>query len=343
MSKAEQILKILRDELRGGYYKPGTKFPSEQKLMKRFHTSRITINKVTSVLADGGFIKRGVQGSGTRVLDTSPFPVGFVAYIGPVDNLYYARMIRGIQRTALLKNYALCILSPGENQHGFWLEKIRHSGFRGLLATGIGTVPDLYPIPVVYLDHGYEPHGSGRGSVTCTNYRGAAEMMEQVIMRGHREILVCSSYCAMEECRMERIRGFLETLKKHRIHDAEKRFFHEAITDSVSAKSLLQNMLRLFPKTTVILTDSDDIAYKLLYASEEMLPTRQIAITGFGNLAYSSDYRRLPGVEQHPEEIGAQGTSELLRMIADSNYVPEGLQEIETDLVHLDKLPILNH
>ena len=39
------------------------------------------------------------------------------------------------------------------------------------------------------------------------------------------------------------------------------------------------------------------------------------------------------------EEIGAQGVNELLRMIADPEYVSPGRIEIETELVNLDKLP----
>ena len=50
---------------------------------------------------------------------------------------------------------------------------------------------------------------------------------------------------------------------------------------------------------------------------------------------------QIPGVEQHPEEIGAQGVNELIRMIEEPDYVSPGLIEIETELVNLDKLPYL--
>ena len=193
MSKTEQILSILREELRSGRYKAGTKFPSEQKLMARFDAARTTVNKVTAQLAAEGFIERGVQGSGTRVREPSPFPIGQLAYLGSISHAYYARMIDGIQRTAFLKDHAVSFFSPGQDQIFNCLEKIRHSKYQGLLVSNIGIIPDPFPIPVVYLDNAFPTDRRVRASVTCTNYQGAYDMAEAVIAHGHREILIASS------------------------------------------------------------------------------------------------------------------------------------------------------
>lgn len=338
-NKTDQILNILRDELRSGLYENGTHFPSEHKLMSRFGAARTTINKVTSLLSSEGFIRRGVRGSGTRVLNSSPFPRGLVAYLGPVSHPYYARMIQGIQLSALLKDYAVCVMSPMENLHSLLLEKIRGPAFCGLLAVSIGTVPDSFPLPVVYLDNGYEPKGKGRGSVTCSNYTGAAEAAERLIALGHREILVCSNYSVLEESRKERVRGFLDTMRKHGIRNPEKRFFHEVVRHSAGAKTLLREALVQFPETTAVLTDSDDIAYMLFYAARDLKLDGRICFTGFGNMTYSSDSLALPSVEQHPEEIGDRGFSELFRMITEPGYVSSHRIEVEAEIVRFDRIP----
>ena len=341
MGKTEELLEILREELKSGRYKAGSKFPSERKLMMRFNAARTTVNKITMQLAAEGYIRRGVQGSGTRVRETSPFPKGELAYLGIIANPYHARLIKGMQQTAFLKNYSVSVFSPGAEMVYPCLEKIRHSHYRGLLVTNIGIIPGGFPIPVVYLDNGYEVSEQVPVSVTCTNYQGAYELAQEAVTHGHREILIFTSRTDFEINREKRLRGFMDVLKKNRIPNAEKRLFQETLKDTASAKYLLRKALKQFPDTTLIMTDSDNIAEKLFQALRDTGSENRIAITGFGNLAHSGGLLQIPGVEQHPEEIGAQGVNELIRMIEEPDYVSQGLIEIETELVNLDKLPYL--
>ena len=120
MNKTDEILQVLRDELREGRYPKGGRFPSEYALMHRFGVSRPTINKVTSMLENDGYIARGVRGAGTTVLASSTFPVGHIAYIGPIAHLYSARIIDGIQKTALFNNYAVSFFCPGNDLLELW-------------------------------------------------------------------------------------------------------------------------------------------------------------------------------------------------------------------------------
>ena len=340
MGKTEELLKILREELKSGRYKAGSKFPSERKLMMRFNAARTTVNKITAQLAAEGLIRRGVQGAGTRVVESSPFPKGELAYLGTINHGYYARMIDGIQRTAFLKDYAVCFFSPGQDQIFNCLEKIRYSKYQGLLVSNIGIIPDPFPIPVVYLDNAFPTDRQVKASVTCTNYQGAVEMAEAVIAHGHREILIASSLENFSLSREERIRGFLDALQKHGIPGAERRVFRQSIGSPASTRFLLRDAMKQYPETTAIMCDSDNVAMLLHQAMQDIPPAHPVALTGFGNLSSAGDFLQLPGVEQHPEEIGAQGVNELLRMIADPEYVSPGRIEIETELVNLDKLPL---
>ena len=261
MSKTEQILEILRDELRTGRYKAGSKFPSERKLMMRFNAARTTVNKITMQLAAEGYIRRGVQGSGTRVRETCPFPKGELAYLGTINHGYYARMIDGIQHTAFLKNYAVCFFSPGQDQIFNCLEKIRYSKYQGLLVSNIGIIPDPFPLPVVYLDNAYLPDRQVRASVTCSNYQGAYDMVQAVIAHGHREILVASSLENFGISHEERIRGFLDALCRHGIPMAERRVFRQSIASPASTRFLLRNAMKQYPETTTIMCDTDDVVF----------------------------------------------------------------------------------
>lgn len=342
MGKTEEILEILRGELQGGKYKPGSKFPSEHQLTARFDTSRVTVNKITMQLASEGFLERRKQGAGTYVKETMPFPAGHLAYIGPIGHPYCSRILNGIQKSAFLKNYAVSFFCPDRELIIPCLEKISHSRFRGLLVSNIGIIREPLPIPVVYVDNGYELGPSVRASVTCTNYQGAADIAEAVIAHGHRQIVICTDYLTVvEERRADRVKGFTDTLEKYGIGKVQKRVFHETVSDTPAAKILLKRMLKLFPETTVIMSDSDNLAYRLLQGLNEMESIRPVTVTGFGNLGAAGGNVRIPSVEQHPEEIGVQSVNELFRMIEDPDYVSPARIEIETEPANLDKLPYI--
>ena len=341
MGITEDILEILRGELQHGKYKPGSKFPSEHQLTARFDTSRVTVNKITMQLASEGFLERRKQGAGTYVKETLPFPAGQLAYLGNTLSPYYARVLDGIQVAAFQKNYALSLLPNHKELLYHCLEKIRSSRFQGLLVSNLGILPDPLPIPVGYVDSGYEVRPPVRASVTCTNYKGAADMTEAVIAHGHREIVICTNYIDMEAGRPDRILGFTDTLAKYGIGNIRRRIFHEPIQDRASAKFVLKRILKLFPDTTVIMTDSDLVAFRLMQAMSEHEMPHPVTITGFGNIGFEGGLLKIPSVEQHPEEIGIQSVNELLRMIEDPDYVSPARIEIETELVNLDKLPYL--
>ena len=341
MGITEDILEILRGDLQHGKYKPGSKFPSEHQLTARFDTSRVTVNKITMQLASEGFLERRKQGAGTYVKETLPFPAGQLAYLGNTLSPYYARVLDGIQVAAFQKNYALSLLPNHKELLYHCLEKIRSSRFQGLLVSNLGILPDPLPIPVVYVDSGYEVRPPVRASVTCTNYKGAADMTEAVIAHGHREIVICTNYIDMEAGRPDRILGFTDTLAKYGIGNIRRRIFHEPIQDRASAKFVLKRILKLFPDTTVIMTDSDLVAFRLMQAMSEHEMPHPVTITGFGNIGFEGGLLKIPSVEQHPEEIGIQSVNELLRMIEDPDYVSPARIEIETELVNLDKLPYL--
>ena len=281
MGKTEEILEILRRELQDGKYKPGSKFPSEHQLTARFDTSRVTVNKITMQLASEGFLERRKQGAGTYVKEVMPFPAGHLAYIGVISHPYFARIINVIQKSAFLKNYAVSVFSPTTELIIPCLEKICHSRFRGLLVSNIGIIRQPLPIPVVYVDNGYELGPSVRASVSCTNYRGAADIAEAVIAHGHRQIVICTDYhTVVEERRADRVKGFTETLEKYGIGKMQKRVFHEPVSDTPAAKFLLKRILKLFPETTVIMTDSDSLAYRLLQATS-VKPSEYVLFDGF--------------------------------------------------------------
>lgn len=342
MNKTDEILQVLRDELRAGRYKKGGRFPSEYALMKRFGVSRPTINKVTSQLEADGFIARGVRGSGTTVLEPAPFPAGHIAYIGPIAHLYSSRVLDGLQRAAFFQNYAVSFFCPNENLLDY-LDKIAHSRFDGVLASTIGKIPSSFPLPVVYLDDAFPVEAPIRSSVSCSNYLGAEKMAKLAISRGHREIVICTE-ASSSVSRLERVKGFSDVLQKADIPHVNEKIFTVQSRVTASCIRTLKNIIRKFPDTTLLLTDSDDIAIAMFHTMQTLMPEKNICITGFGNVLNKYNYiMPIPTVEQHPEEIGIQGVSELIRCIKNKNYNAEKVIEIETELVNTEFMPHIKH
>lgn len=310
--------------------------------MNRFDAARTTINKITAQLAEDGFIVRSQKGAGTKVADFLPFPIGHIAYLGPT-NAYHSGLVNGLQKSAFLKNYAVSAFSPGAELVNLCMEKIRNSKYQGLLVANVGYLPKDYPIPIVCLDTPCFTPAHVKSTVGCTDYKGAVEMAEAVLTHGHREILVFSHHLEIELSRVQRCRGFMETLAKNGIPNVARRLIHEPdMIDISSSKHYLQNALKRFPDTTVIITDSDTVALRLFQAMRDLPLKHPITLTGFGNQAADDYFFKFPGVETHPEEIGAQGVNELLRIINEPDYVPLGSIEIETELVNLDRLPYIS-
>ena len=338
MRKTETILEILRTELRDGIYPAATRFPSEMKLMSRFSAARLTINKITEQLVLEGFLERRKQGGGTFVREPNPFPLGHIAYLGPINNLYYSSMLDAIQRTTFLKGYALTIFSPGENLINYCIEKIGKAKYMGILVCGIGIIPYPVSLPLVYLDNGLPNNNMGLSSVTCDNYQGACDMAKTALTRGHREILIITTLSQIEYSRQLRVKGFSDTLKQYGIQNIEQRIFSDSRFKKFSAKRPLTDALSQFPETTLLLTDTDEVAVAVYQALCEMNLQDKIAVTGFGNINIIHDMFNFASVEQHPNEIGIQGVHELLKRIHDPSTKPQEIT-IETTLVNTEAIP----
>ena len=69
MNATEKILTELRSLLEEGAFAPGSRFPSEADLADNYGVSKLTMNKIVSVLADNGYLTRGNRGAGTRVTE----------------------------------------------------------------------------------------------------------------------------------------------------------------------------------------------------------------------------------------------------------------------------------
>ena len=341
MSKVEEILQVLRNELRCGVYARGDLFASEPKLVKRFSVSRITINKITEQLVRDGYLQRGQKGAGTRVINTAPFPLGTIAYIGPGQNPYYDLLQSEIQKNAMERGYAVNVFYPGSYSIGQCLEMIARNRYLGLISCGIGMVPDPFPLPVVYLDQAVPDDNIPRCSVCINDYETAVSVIDEVCRKGHRQIAVLSNFCLIENNRRRRQRGFLDALRKNRIPDPEKRIFGDPVRNLFEAGMFWKKLLEVLPETTVLVTDADMPGWRLRAAKQELNLSNDVIITGFSSNPIQDRLYHVPSVDQHPDQLASCAVSELLYNAEHPGKPHLSETVIPASLINFDRIPML--
>ena len=340
MNKTEEILQILRNELQRGVYAQGALFASEPKLVKRFSVSRITINKITEQLVREGYLQRGSKGSGTRVLNTAPYPLGSIAYLGPYQNPYYDLLQFEIQKNAMERGYAVNAFYQGSYSINQCLEMIARNRYLGLICCGIGMVPENFPLPVVYVDQPVPDDSIPRCSVCINDYETAFAVIDDICRKGHREIAVLSNYSYIEYNRQRRQCGFLDSMVKNRILHPENRIFSDPVNNVFEAKMFWKKLLTAFPKTTVLVTDSNMPAWRLHAANLEHKKPNKVTITGFSASPILDRLYHFPSVDQHPDQLASCAITELLYNAEhpDKPHLCETI--VPASLVNFDRIPV---
>lgn len=81
IGKSKQFYDFLKNEILGGEYKPGDKFPSIRELADKYAISKITVNSVISSLVTEGLLYVE-QGRGTFVSEKKRYPLKSKKMIG---------------------------------------------------------------------------------------------------------------------------------------------------------------------------------------------------------------------------------------------------------------------
>ena len=177
------------------------------------------------------------------------------------------------------------------------------------------------------------------------NYNGARKLMKKILEHGHREIVIFSSqryFFTPEAPVPARVRGFQDVLREAGMTDEKERTFYTNLSLN-ETQIVLKKILKKYPSTTVICTDSDDGADLIHTAAAQMglsIPG-ETALTGFGNITS----QQIPTVDQHPEVQGQLAARFLIDFaegkLSDSTMIDE---KIPATLVNIGDLPVnLNH
>lgn len=340
MSKNEDILQVLRQRLDSGIYPDGSKFPSEYTLADEFAVSKVTINKVVSLLCCEGRLQRGIRGSGTRVTSSkAPF---LFAFLAPTSSRYNDRVLQGVQEECERFNALLFIENSRTSELEHRIDFLKKQGVSGFIGIGRSYFPNISPLPFVWVDCNLVPLPEMDNClfINSDNGEGGRQMMEAIIERGHREILIFSSarYCLRRDNPATyRLQGFMQAMENHGIKNISDRIIYSTSEDD--AQHFLSVLTSKYPHTTLIATDSDSGAEMLHMAGLKLninIPG-DIALTGFGHISSLP----IATVEQQPERQGALAVRVLVKACTGRQNISAGLELLPPKLCGLEYIPIL--
>ena len=335
-SKMTVILRTLREELKQGQYEQNSRFPSEYDLAERFGVNKKTVNKAVSLLVAEGYLSRGCGGQGTIVIRHSIFPKRHIAFVGRVTHPFYALHAHGMQEAALEDDSIVSLIAPAPNKLTLTLNKLKTMKIDGILSAAYGMLPDM-GIPVIYLE---DKIGSLLlpEYVVCDSYRSAYQMMQEVIRRGHRDIVLLFQISGNPD----RLRGYHDAMRQAGIPDWEQRTFRMLEYSAGEANLLLKQICKQYPDFTAVAACSDDEIRQFIVSMKQngIEWVGRKAMIGFGNVPGISDVYPIATVDQHPRRIGAESYRLLARKIGNPEMV---IQEyLDTELVNLQNIPVLS-
>lgn len=345
MSKTTDIVAILTRELSEGKYPAGSLFPSEYDLVRRFDVNRSTANKAVLSLVTAGLLIRGVRGAGTRVANKQPHSKGRIIFLGSILHPNEVKKLQGTLVAAQARGYSLELSMPSEQtlKNGYLAQLGEDTGTIGIITVGYSILFDEYcpNLPVIYLDMADPRYYPDKHYIATPNEEAAGKMMEALLAKGHREIIVYASPQYRIQHNFYRVKGFLDTMKAAGIADADNRLFPAMDYTNEDATETLKKILQHFPKTTAIVTTSDDIVRTMLQAMKNLgIPhPGSITLTGFGNLLDVCTPNEIPTVEQNHLQFGVQACTSLIDFHEGRFISIPHIQYIGYKMVNMEFIP----
>ena len=347
MSKITDIIDVLTREFAEGKYPPGSRFPSEYDLVRRFDVGRSTANKAVLSLVSSGLLVRGVRGAGTRVARPKHQLKGRILYLGSFNHILTLDRLSGAISVVQANGYGLEVSMPLEKNMEKYLTPINGSGeYIGIITHGYcNPIDALCPnLPVIYLDMPDPEYHPDKHYIATPNQEAAQKMMDAILAKGHREIVIYASPGYQFHDTYYRVKGFQERMRQAGIADVEKRLFPAMGCTEADAAENLRKILEYYPKTTLIATTSDDIVRTMLQALKAvgMPHPGPIALTGFGNIHDISAMHQIPTVEQNCFQFGVQACMSLIDLHEKRYDHLPNIQYVGYKMVNLDHIPPVN-
>lgn len=324
-----QLSSILRDEIEGGGWKPGSLIPSERELCQRFDVSNITVRRALRDLVQDGLIYRE-SGVGTFVAQAlrrrclALVAVGFRGESWRRRGRMFGDLIGGIGEVAWQRNARLTVTSLEHEQDlpTFLASASRDRNLDGLL---IRPNRDLEPLhlappgghslPVVVIKRYHESRAWP--CVVADDVRDAETVTMHLLRLGHRRIGAVLGPAGMRLFRDRRL-GYERALAKFRVRLNPDWIVHAPDFQEADGAAAVRELLAARPRPTALLVTGETMAtgvYTTIQEAGLVIP-KDAAVVGFDESGETGDLRPAMtsiGVPYH--EFGRVATRLLLDLL----------------------------
>lgn len=219
-----KIAERLAAAIEHGEYPPGSRLPSEARLVRELGVSRGTLRQALASLRSRGLIDvvpaRGafVRGASPARVEARRRVVGVV--VPSVAKPYVPELLAGVEDELHARGYSMLVGSNGSTreQQAGRVRRIVDEGVSGLIAYPIDYEPDpqLFTqleaggLPIVLVDRHFIGHAFD--AVLPDNVGGAFAAVTHLVEQGHRRIAFVSTDNLTTTSVAERLQGYQQAL-----------------------------------------------------------------------------------------------------------------------------------
>jgi LacI family transcriptional regulator len=227
------------------------------------------------------------------------------------------------------------LLRPDLDEINGALQRIESARFAGVLSLHYGVLNSA--APTIYIDESSPGHNESF-NILSDSYGGGRMITEKVLSLGRRDIVHISK-CHNNQWVDLRRRGVIDTLKKHGVNDADSRCFVYNDTTVHHCTLALRQMLARYPGLTVIICNTDYVAFNVITAGGGIgldIPGK-ISVTGYGNVREIRRLCNLTTVNQHPFELGSRACEKLIE-ITEGRHIADKVDTLAVELINGESL-----
>ena len=239
MKLYEAIYNDLKKRIGSGEFNDGKLLPTEKSLQNEYNVSRITVKQAYNKLSEEGLITR-IAGKGTILAEKKPTDnksklIGLV--LCDFDSTFGERLIKSIEQNAILKGYSIILKRSFDNHEteSQVLNELIQIGVEGIIIQNChGDFTknlielSIKDFPLVSVDR--YAKGLLIPSVTSNNFSASVNATQQLLKKGHKQILFVSSDTESTSTLTERAEGF----KQAHINSGVSLSADNFITDLIS-------------------------------------------------------------------------------------------------------------
>lgn len=297
------------------------------------------------MLANQGYLERGTRGAGTKVAAPCFRPEGYLAFLGKL-NTYASEFLLGMQAECMQRSCFPIIFCPEVADIQFCLQTLNRKNVCGIISVGCGILQPPEGVEMFCMDYlvSAQVPLEHVHYINSDNYTGGKNIMEEILKRNHRDIVIYSLSQCFSGNKWQgslRLQGMQEVMKNAEIPDFQRRTFYGKSLSLTDTKEALKHILKTFPETTLICTDSDITADMLHLAARELgieCPG-DIALTGFGNITNL----KIATVDQDSKRQGQLAARHLIDFAEGKIPVIPKDELVETFVRGAEYIPSLVH